>query len=375
MVLVMNVSGRLTELPNGGLIDVEDEYAGVRFSTNPSVRRRKRMLKNKEILWPKAAVIYKVEDLMWESFNHDYLKVFEAMEDIMRETCVRFKEWSGEPDFVFVEYNLGLRSSNAAVGRKIGQSWLRIGQQNFVKEVILHELGHTLGLRHEHQRPDRDHYVDVLWQNIEREQRAQFEQLDKSSVNLFGEPFDFDSIMMYHDCSSSDPARPAKLQSKTGRNLKLKAGVGNLNTKLSASDVKRIQDLYRCDGAFQKPSFPVDIVCSFDKDNCNFKNLRSRKNQKIWEWKPLSLFQQPPEGNLIWSINCNRKTTIKESVWSVGFYGRSLLANNRDLQGCVRLKYMFQTHGRGVHTLKVSNQMFLPLNKIVLENRDLNSRS
>lgn len=32
---------------------------------------------------------------------------------------------------------------------------------NGVYITALHELGHVLGLRHEHQRPDRDRYIDI----------------------------------------------------------------------------------------------------------------------------------------------------------------------------------------------------------------------
>ena len=34
--------------------------------------------------------------------------------------------------------------------------------------TLLHELGHAFGLIHEHQRPDRDQYISVLEDNVER---------------------------------------------------------------------------------------------------------------------------------------------------------------------------------------------------------------
>lgn len=32
--------------------------------------------------------------------------------------------------------------------------------------VIIHEFLHALGFYHQHSVPDRDEYVDILWQNI-----------------------------------------------------------------------------------------------------------------------------------------------------------------------------------------------------------------
>ena len=34
------------------------------------------------------------------------------------------------------------------------------------QNTVLHELCHILGMEHEHQRPDRDDYVEINWTNI-----------------------------------------------------------------------------------------------------------------------------------------------------------------------------------------------------------------
>ena len=43
--------------------------------------------------------------------------------------------------------------------------------------VLLHEIGHTIGLYHEHQRHDRDDHLEVLMENVLEEHRGNFDML------------------------------------------------------------------------------------------------------------------------------------------------------------------------------------------------------
>lgn len=63
---------------------------------------------------------------------------------------------------------------------------------------VLHELGHCLGLLHEHQRPDRDLYVEVVWDNIWPEFEFNFEIKNNPLIREEEFPYDYNSIMHYH---------------------------------------------------------------------------------------------------------------------------------------------------------------------------------
>jgi hypothetical protein len=58
-----------------------------------------------------------------------------------------------------------------------------------------HEIGHALGLRHEHTRSDRNASVEIQWKNIDNDHCSQFDRI-KSTAGLCG-PYDFKSIMHY----------------------------------------------------------------------------------------------------------------------------------------------------------------------------------
>jgi len=73
----------------------------------------------------------------------------------------------------------------------------------FTKECLLrhgtitHEMLHTLGLGHEHQRPDRDDFVTVLFDKVRPGLEHNFDRLDDTAFTTFGIPYDFGSVLHY----------------------------------------------------------------------------------------------------------------------------------------------------------------------------------
>ncbi len=59
-------------------------------------------------------------------------------------------------------------SCSSAVGERSspGFQTINIGRGcNFIS-IVLHEIMHAIGFWHEQSRPDRDEYVEILWENI-----------------------------------------------------------------------------------------------------------------------------------------------------------------------------------------------------------------
>jgi len=82
-------------------------------------------------------------------------------------------------------------------------SW--VGRQGGAQEVwvsnfctsgsMIHEVGHALGLLHEHTRSDRDQFIEVQWSNIQSDKIFNFE-ISSSGTQDLG-PYDYDSVMHY----------------------------------------------------------------------------------------------------------------------------------------------------------------------------------
>lgn len=101
---------------------------------------------------------------------------------------------------------------------------------------ILHELGHCLGLIHEHQRPDRDLYVEIIWDNIWPEYEFNFDMRNNPLIKEEEFPYDYSSIMHYHSRGYSIDGNETILP-KDGRAI--------MRTEsLTETDIQKVQAIY-----------------------------------------------------------------------------------------------------------------------------------
>ncbi|CAJ1360469.1 unnamed protein product [Effrenium voratum] len=114
--------------------------------------------------------------------------------------------------------------------------------------VILHELGHVLGMSHEQARQDRDNHVVVNWANVDKGYTEQFYRSDKSYIGSREAgyvPYDFDSVMHY-----KANAALHSLPVQNGQGIHDKR-LGQRND-FSPLDVVQLRDMYKCNGLYGK---------------------------------------------------------------------------------------------------------------------------
>ncbi len=117
----------------------------------------------------------------------------------------------------------------------------------------LHELGHTLGLWHEHSRLDRDNFIEILYHNLRKPEYAK--HFTKVSEEMFHSVpdvgYDIESIMHY-----SPQAFVKKGSSLISIKIKENVSLKGLSCskrlpmgqrqRLSYKDKKRLNLLYNC---------------------------------------------------------------------------------------------------------------------------------
>jgi hypothetical protein len=121
-----------------------------------------------------------------------------AMADWENAANLQFRQRTNEGNFVHIQNST---ANNSAVGMQGGQQIINIFNWNS-EFIIAHELGHCLGLWHEHNRPNRDSFITINTNNIQNDFRNQFDK-NSGAGEYWKYNYDFDSVMHYDQCAFS----------------------------------------------------------------------------------------------------------------------------------------------------------------------------
>ena len=190
----------------------------------PTARKIAKKLSSSELRWPKGVVPYIVEDGVVDAEN-----IVPAIEEWNSKTVIEFvprRKQRSHVAFVSVEGG----NCRAALGRVGGRQEIFIPPSGCSVDALIHEIGHAVGLDHEHERSDRDRYISMLPENLSAESEAH-----SDGANPLG-PYDYASTMHYVPYSYS----------RNGRAVfeTVPPGIAIPSSWLSAGDINKVAWMY-----------------------------------------------------------------------------------------------------------------------------------
>ncbi|HYE69025.1 MAG TPA: M12 family metallopeptidase, partial [Anaerovoracaceae bacterium] len=190
-------------------------------------------------LWKNKTVRYKISS---NTITQQLKPKIKDAIDAWSTTGLRFEEiGTSVGDYIFFEASNDYRFNSSPVGRVgMGKQYIRL-QPTVITGIIIHEIGHSLGLWHEHTRPDRDRFIKVHEDNITPGYKSEFEVV-KDPFSFHGTSYDYGSIMHY-GTSAFGKTGPDGKKLTTIQPLR-NATIGQ-RSRPSADDIKAIKKMYQ----------------------------------------------------------------------------------------------------------------------------------
>ncbi|KAM9384054.1 meprin A subunit beta-like isoform 2-T2 [Pholidichthys leucotaenia] len=206
--------------------------------------------RNESFRWP-TTVPYYLENSLEINAKGVILKAFD---EYRLKTCIDFKPWNGEKNYISVFKGNGCFSH---VGNyHLGKQPLSIGSRCDSLATVEHEFLHALGFWHEQSRADRDDYISIMWNQIECKSNN-FQLHDDSESSALGVPYDYGSVMHYPKTAFSIGSKPTIIT----RMPQFQDVIGQ-KIGFSMGDLTKLNRLYNC----TKSSTFVDN-CNFEEEN------------------------------------------------------------------------------------------------------------
>ncbi|XP_043921776.1 meprin A subunit beta-like [Protopterus annectens] len=286
--------------------------------------------------WPKT-IPYYLEDSL--DINAKAL-ILKAFEQYRLKTCIDFKPWEGEKNYISVFKEGGCWSY---IGLNGGKQQLSIGANCDRIATIEHEFLHALGFWHEQSRADRDDYVNIIWDRIQSGKESNFNKYSDTQSDSLNVPYDYTSVMHYSKTAFQNGSEPTIVT-----NIPDFMNVIGQRMEFSDSDLQKLNRLYNCTS-----SLSFMDQCSFELENICGMIQGSGDND---DWKRVSEVNAGPSTDHTLLGNCKATGYFMHFDTQSGVAGKNAFLESRFLypkRGFQCLQFYYYNSGNQSDELNI----------------------
>lgn len=183
-------------------------------------------------MWPGSSDGMIYVPVSFESCPVNMMRLFLlTTEPLVQSSCIRFIQRTTQKDYL----NIDFHGCSSRWGRQGGAQNLSLSCGSLGS--YQRELLHSLGLSYETQRPDRDQYVQIHWENMQEDKMEFFHHRDSLTLAHLQTAYDYSSVMHF----------PSHVFSKNGQRTLVASAEPTAelgSDAMTVTDLERVNLLY-----------------------------------------------------------------------------------------------------------------------------------
>ncbi|WP_165506417.1 M12 family metallopeptidase [Rhizobium leguminosarum] len=228
----VEINGIAYKVPVAVTAEGNGIFEGDLIVANASELQQKGLfIRERSALWPRGIVRYRVSSQLPNKG-----RVTEAISDWESRTGIRFTPArSTDRSYLFFVPAKNPGDCSTSVGYKGGEHPLYLGARCKAGNVI-HEIGHVLGVAHEHMRSDQSRYIRIISANIKKGAEDNFVPKPRKYSDVG--PYCYGSIMHYPRNAFGNSGRDTIIPKQSGVTI-------GQRVALARCDVDLVERMYR----------------------------------------------------------------------------------------------------------------------------------